>query len=81
MKRKIHELPRTDISPLFFHAGRSNRTFPAVSIPRGRSLLLPAAAGASILVVGLALLPVAFVMLDHNRVVSWTNALFDLAGL
>lgn len=40
-----------------------------------------AAAGAIVVLICLAALPVAFVTVDHTLVVEWTNALFDLAGL
>lgn len=81
MKRTIAEFPPESISPLFFHPRELRPSLPAVRVWRGRSFVLPAAVCAAAMAVGLALLPVAFVAVDHKRVVTWTNALFDLAGL
>ena len=82
MKRKMPELTAADISGLFLSAERHAAPAPVVAHrPRARSLLLPAAACATVLALGLAALPVAFVVADHTRVVAWTNRLFDLAGL
>jgi hypothetical protein len=83
MKRKMTELTTTDISGLFLSAERHAAPAPVIARrrPRARSLLLPAAACATVMAVGMAALPVAFVVADHDRVVAWTNRLFDLAGL
>jgi hypothetical protein len=82
MKRKMTELTATDISGLFLSAER--QAAPGQPVPRrrrGRALVLPVAACATVMAVGMAALPVAFVAVDHTRVVAWTNRLFDLAGL
>jgi hypothetical protein len=81
MRRTIAELQPDTISPLFFRPQGSRPSLPAVRVWRGRSVLLPTAACAAAVAVGLALLPLAFVAVDHKQVVAWTNALFDLAGL
>jgi hypothetical protein len=43
--------------------------------------LLAAAAYVIAALIGLASLPVLFVVTDHNLVVEWINAVFDLAGI
>jgi hypothetical protein len=57
--------------PLVFHVRFRDRRHP----------LLAAASCAIAVLIGLAVLPVAFVTVDHTIVVEWSNALFDLAGL
>jgi hypothetical protein len=46
-----------------------------------RHPLLTTGACAIAALIGLAVIPVVFVMADHTLVVEWSNALFDLAGL
>jgi cyanate permease len=46
-----------------------------------RPSMLAAAACALAVLIGLALMPVVFVIADHTLVVEWINAVFDLAGL
>ncbi|HEX2113073.1 MAG TPA: hypothetical protein VHM01_01600 [Alphaproteobacteria bacterium] len=48
---------------------------------RSRSFVLPVAAAAAVMTIGLALLPVAFLAIDHDRGVTWADRLFDMAGL
>jgi hypothetical protein len=82
MKRKIAELATTDISGLFLSAERQAAPErPLARRRRGRFPVVPVAACATVMAVGMAALPVAFVAVDHTRVVAWTNRLFDLAGL
>ena len=82
MKRKMPELTTADISGLFLSVERHAAPAPVLARrPRARSLLLPVAACATVMAVGMAVLPAAFVVADHTRVVAWTNWLFDLAGL
>jgi hypothetical protein len=77
----ITDFTQKTISPLFFRSQESRTSLPAVRVWRGRSAMLPTVACAAAMAVGLALLPLAFVAVDHKQVVAWTNALFDLAGL
>ena len=81
MKRPTLEFTQKTISPLFFRSQQSCASLPAVRVWRGRSAVLPTAACAAAIAVGIAVVPLAFVAVDHKHVVAWTNALFNLAGL
>jgi hypothetical protein len=81
MEKIIPEIANTNISEIFLKTG-GLRTAPLrARRMRSRSFVLPVAAAAAVMTIGLALLPVAFVAVDHDRVVTWTNRLFDMAGL